>query len=494
MAKKYTLAIDQGTTSSRAILFDSDFRMSGIAQKQFQQYFPKDGWVEHDPEEIWTSTLDSCAEVLMKKSISPEDIEAIGITNQRETTILWDKETGRSIYNAVVWQDRRTASLCERLKSKGLESLINKKTGLILDPYFSATKIKWILDNVKGARSKAEKGNLLFGTVDSFLLWRLTGGASHKTDVTNASRTMLFNIHSQTWDPELLSLFDIPSSILPTVHDCVHNFGFSKKDLFSRSIPVLGIAGDQHAALVGQSCFEPGMMKSTFGTGCFMMLNTGSEAVRSGNKLLTTVAYRIDGQIKYALEGSIFVAGAAVQWLRDKVHLISSAETTEAMASRASPNNGLFLIPAFTGLGAPYWDPNARGALFGLTRNTSDDDIVRATLESVSFQCRDLMECMTRDGVLASKLRVDGGMVKNSWLLQNLADVLQLSVDKPNITETTALGAAYFAAMGANLVSSVDEIAEKWELKQQFSPSILPERADEMYLGWVNAVKRTLAH
>ena len=493
MAKKYILAIDQGTTSSRAILFDSDFRMAGTAQKEFQQYFSGDGWVEHDPEEIWDSTLNSCIEVLKKSSISPEDIEAIGITNQRETTLIWDKETGRSIYNAIVWQDRRTTSLCESLKSEGLESLINEKTGLVLDPYFSATKIKWILDNVEGARSKAEKGNLLFGTVDSFLLWRLTGGASHKTDITNASRTLLFNIHAQSWDPELLALFDIPSSILPTVHDCAHNFGFSKKEFFSRSIPVFGIAGDQHAALVGQSCFEPGMMKSTFGTGCFMMLNTGSEAVRSKNKLLTTVAYRIDGQIKYGLEGSIFVAGAAVQWLRDKVHLISSAEKTEAMASLASPDHGLFLIPAFTGLGAPYWDPNVRGALFGLTRDTSDYDIVRATLESVSFQCRDLMECMTRDGAPLTRLRVDGGMVKNSWLIQNLADVLQLKVDKPNNIETTALGAAYFAAIGANLVSGVDEVAEKWELDRQFSPSMHPELADEMYLGWVNAVKRTLA-
>lgn len=493
MAKKYILAIDQGTTSSRAILFDSDFRMSGVAQREFQQYFPKDGWVEHDPEEIWTSSLSSCIEVINKNSISLEDIEAIGITNQRETTIIWDKDTGRPIYNAVVWQDRRTTSLCESLKSEGLESLVNKKTGLVLDPYFSATKIKWILDNVEGARSKAEKGKLLFGTVDSFLLWRLTGGASHKTDVTNASRTMLFNIHSQSWDPELLSLFDVPPTILPTVHDCVHEFGFSKKEFFSRSIPVLSIAGDQHAALVGQSCFDPGMMKSTFGTGCFMMLNTGSEAVRSRNKLLTTIAYRIDGQIKYGLEGSIFVAGAAVQWLRDKVHLISSAEKTEAMASRASSNHGLFLIPAFTGLGAPYWDPNARGALFGLTRDTSDEDIVRATLESVSFQCRDLMECMTRDGAFLTRLRVDGGMVKNSWLVQNLADVLQINVDKPNVIETTALGVAYFAAIGANLVSGVDEIAKKWELDQQFSPSILPELSNEMYLGWVNAVKRTLA-
>ncbi|MDC2963834.1 glycerol kinase GlpK [Gammaproteobacteria bacterium] len=493
MAKKYTLAIDQGTTSSRAILFDSDFRMSGIAQKEFQQYFPKDGWVEHDPEEIWASTLNSCIEVLKRNLISAEDIEAIGITNQRETTIIWDKETGRPIYNAIVWQDRRTTPLCESLKSDGLESLVSKKTGLVLDPYFSATKIRWILDNVEGARVRAKKGKLLFGTVDSFLLWRLTGGASHKTDVTNASRTMLFNIHSQSWDPELLSLFDIPPSVLPTVHDCVHNFGFSKKEVFSRPIPVLGIAGDQHAALVGQSCFKPGMMKSTFGTGCFMMLNTGSEAVRSENKLLTTVAYRIDGQIKYGLEGSIFVAGAAVQWLRDKANLIPAAEQTEAMASRASPDHGLFFIPAFTGLGAPYWDPNARGALFGVTRDTSSDDIVRATLESVSFQCRDLMECMTRDGAFLTKLRVDGGMVNNNWLVQNLADVLQLNIDKPSVIETTALGAAYFAAIGANLVSGLDEIGERWELDRQFSPSILPERADEMYLGWVDAVKRILA-
>ena len=494
MAKKYILAIDQGTTSSRAILFDADFRMLGAAQEEFKQYFPKDGWVEHDPEEIWASTLGSCKEVLKKNSISAEHVEAIGITNQRETTIIWDKDTGRPIYNAIVWQDRRTASVCEDLKGEGLESLVNEKTGLVLDPYFSATKIKWILDNVEGARAKADSGNLLFGNVDSFLLWRLTGGKSHKTDITNASRTMLFNIYTQSWDSELLSLFKIPKSVLPTVHDCVHDFGVSKKEFFSRSIPVLGIAGDQHAALAGQSCFEPGMMKSTFGTGCFVMLNTGSKPVQSENKLLTTVAYRLDGQISYGLEGSIFVAGAAVQWLRDKVHLISSAEKTEIMAGRASPDHGLYLIPAFTGLGAPYWDPNARGALLGLTRDTSDDDIVRATLESVSLQCRDLMQCMIRDGAPLTRLRVDGGMVKNSWLVQNLADVLQLSVDRPNIIETTALGVAYFAAMGANLVSGTDQIGEKWELDQQFSPSIHPDIADELYLGWVKAVKRTLSN
>ena len=494
MAKKYILAIDQGTTSSRAILFDAEFKMLGAAQEEFKQYFPKDGWVEHDPEEIWASTLGSCKEVLKKNSISAEHIEAIGITNQRETTIIWDKDTGRPIYNAIVWQDRRTASLCEDLKGDGLESLVNEKTGLVLDPYFSATKIKWLLDNVEGARGKAESGNLLFGNVDSFLLWRLTGGKSHKTDITNASRTMLFNIYTQSWDSELLSLFKIPKSVLPTVHDCVHDFGVSKKDFFSRSIPVLGIAGDQHAALAGQSCFEPGMVKSTFGTGCFVMLNTGSKPVQSKNKLLTTVAYRLDGQISYGLEGSIFVAGAAVQWLRDKVHLISSAEKTETMARRASPDHGLYLIPAFTGLGAPYWDPNARGALLGLTRDTSDDDIVRATLESVSLQCRDLMQCMLRDGAPLTRLRVDGGMVKNSWLVQNLADVLQLSVDRPNIIETTALGVAYFAAMGANLVSGAEKIAENWKLDQQFSPSILPELADELYLGWVKAVKRTLTN
>ena len=338
--------------------------------------------------------------------------------------------------------------MCEDLKGEGLESLVNEKTGLVLDPYFSATKIKWILDNVEGARAKAESGNLLFGNVDSFLLWRLTGGKSHKTDITNASRTMLFNIYTQSWDSELLSLFKIPKSVLPTVHDCVHDFGVSKKDFFSRSIPVLGIAGDQHAALVGQSCFEPGMVKSTFGTGCFVMLNTGSKPVQSKNKLLTTVAYRLDGQISYGLEGSIFVAGAAVQWLRDQVHLISSAEKTEIMARRASPDHGLYLIPAFTGLGAPYWDPNARGALLGLTRDTSDDDIVRATLESVSLQCRDLMQCMIRDGAPLTRLRVDGGMVKNSWLVQNIADVLQLSVDRPNIIETTALGASILWCCG----------------------------------------------
>ena len=431
MSNKYVLAIDQGTTSSRAILFSADCKPVGMAQKEFTQYFPADGWVEHDPEEIWSSTKSVCTAVLEKNSVLSHEIEAIGITNQRETTIIWDKTTGRPVYNAIVWQDRRTAEICDNLRADGHEQWISERTGLVLDPYFSASKIQWILDNVEGARKKAELGHLLFGTIDSFLLWRLTGGGSHKTDATNASRTMLFNIHSQSWDSDLLSLLRIPESMLPSVEDCSSEFGYSERSIFGDSIPILGVAGDQHAALIGQCCFESGMIKSTFGTGCFVMLNTGDHPVRSKNKLLTTVAYRLNGQTTYGLEGSIFVAGAAIQWLRDKVKLISSAEESEQIARRVEGNSGLYLVPAFTGLGAPYWDPNARGALLGLTRDTTGDDIVRATLESVSYQCRDLLESMTLDGAPISRLLVDGGMVTNDWLAQNLADILQLSVDRP---------------------------------------------------------------
>ncbi|MBA59533.1 MAG: glycerol kinase [Gammaproteobacteria bacterium] len=493
MSNKYVLAIDQGTTSSRAILFSADCKPVGMAQKEFTQYFPADGWVEHDPEEIWSSTKSVCTAVLEKNSVLSHEIEAIGITNQRETTIIWDKTTGRPVYNAIVWQDRRTAEICDNLRADGHEQWISERTGLVLDPYFSASKIQWILDNVEGARKKAELGHLLFGTIDSFLLWRLTGGGSHKTDATNASRTMLFNIHSQSWDSDLLSLLRIPESMLPSVEDCSSEFGYSERSIFGDSIPILGVAGDQHAALIGQCCFESGMIKSTFGTGCFVMLNTGDHPVRSKNKLLTTVAYRLNGQTTYGLEGSIFVAGAAIQWLRDKVKLISSAEESEQIARRVEGNSGLYLVPAFTGLGAPYWDPNARGALLGLTRDTTGDDIVRATLESVSYQCRDLLESMTLDGAPISRLLVDGGMVTNDWLAQNLADILQLSVDRPKISETTALGAAYLASLGANLVSGLDEISNKWEIDEQFSPLIKSSEADDLYKGWQHSVKRTLS-
>ena len=486
----YLLAIDQGTTSSRAILFTPQGEPAGVAQQEFQQHFPADGWVEHNPEDIWNSTLDVCREVLKIQGIGAEDVIAIGITNQRETTLVWDRVTGEPVYNAIVWQDRRTADFCEELREAGLEPSVTAKTGLLLDPYFSSTKLKWILDHVDGARERALAGDLLFGTVDTYLLWRLTGGKSHKTDATNASRTMLFNIHTQAWDQELLERLDIPAAMLPEVEDCSADFGSTETGLFGASIPIYGIAGDQQAALIGQGCFGEGMIKSTYGTGCFVIMNTGSEAITSGNKLLTTVSYRLDGEVTYGLEGSIFIAGAAVQWLRDGLKLVANAADTEAIAAAQSTSHGVYLVPAFTGLGAPYWDPNARGAIFGLTRDSGIGDIVTATLQSVCFQTQDLLSAMGQDGALPTILRVDGGMVQNSWVAQHLADILQLPVDRPECIETTALGVAYLAGLKAGIFSDLDEIASRWQLEKRFAPEMATETAHDLYEGWQAAVAR----
>jgi|TARA_B100002003_G_scaffold231280_1_gene242150 glycerol kinase len=486
----YILAIDQGTTSSRAILFNDSSEILGVAQEEFNQYFPQDGWVEHDPEEIWSSTIKVVNEVIASSGIQAREIAAIGITNQRETTVIWDRKTGRPIYRAIVWQDRRTADYCDELKSEGLESMVTGKTGLLLDPYFSGTKVKWLLDNVDGAREQAESGELLFGTIDSFLLWRLTRGKSHKTDATNASRTLLFNIHDQRWDEDILQKLDIPKSLLPEVEDCSADFGFTDESLFGAAIPITGIAGDQQAALVGQCCFSEGMIKSTYGTGCFVIMNTGATAVVSEHKLLTTVGYRIDGKVTYGLEGSIFIAGAAVQWLRDGLGLISDAAETENIATENPDAHGVYLVPAFTGLGAPYWDANARGAILGLTRDSGVKDIVTATLQSVCFQTRDLLTAMAGDGIKPDLIRVDGGMVANDWLTQCLADISQIAVDRPRVTETTALGVAYLAGLRVGLFESLDELSEQWQRERHFEPQMKTEVSSMLYSGWLDAVKR----
>lgn len=484
----HILSIDQGTTSSRAIIFDHRGQPVTSAQQEFQQLYPNNGWVEHRAEDIWQSSLDSCKKALKEAGLSAEDITGIGITNQRETTLLWDRNTGEAIANAIVWQDRRTSDYCEQLRQQGHEQTIQEKTGLLLDPYFSATKIRWLLDSIPGARARAEAGELAFGTVDSYLLWRLTEGRSHFTDATNASRTLLFNIHQQCWDEELLTLFNIPKALLPEVKDCAAEFGETK--LFGQAIPILGIAGDQQAALIGQACFEPGMAKSTYGTGCFFMLNTGTQALKSNNRLLTTVAYRINGVTHYALEGSIFIAGAAIQWLRDGLHLIDHAEESEQLARETDSEHGVFLVPAFTGLGAPYWDPEARGALFGLTRDTGIKELVTAGLESVCYQTKDLQKAMEADGQRPVNLRVDGGMTKNDWVMQKLADILGATIDRPSCVETTALGAAYLVALKAGLFESTDDIAQLWQLQQRFEPKLSKQTRDRRYQGWVDAVSR----
>lgn len=489
--KRYLLAIDQGTTSTRAIVFDTRGVRISVAQQEFPQIFPADGWVEHDPEAIWASTLAVCRDAIGKAAITAVDIVGIGITNQRETTVVWERATGKPVYNAVVWQDRRTADACEQLRAAGHEAMVQTKTGLLLDPYFSATKLAWILDTVPGARARAEQGELAFGTVDTFLLWRLTGGKSHLTDATNASRTLLFNIHTQQWDDELLSMLRVPKAVLPEVRDCTSDFGVTQKELLGGEVAVLGMAGDQQAALVGQGCFEPGMVKSTYGTGCFMVMNTGSKVVQSQNRLLSTVGYRINGKTTYALEGSIFVAGAAVQWLRDGLRLVKSASETEALARDTGDAGGVYLVPAFTGLGAPYWDPRARGAIFGLTRDTGIGQIVTAGLQSVCYQTVDLMQAMARDGAQKPRtLRVDGGMVVNNWLVQFLADILAVEVDRPVVTETTALGAAYLAGLQAGIFRSPEEIAGLWQCDRQFLPQMDEERRTTLYRGWLDAVSR----
>ena len=490
---RYLLAIDQGTTSSRAIVFDLDGHIIASSQQEFPQIFPQDGWVEHDPEAIWSTTEETCRDAIKKASLQASDILSIGITNQRETTVVWDKETGTPIYNAIVWQDRRTADLCQKLKQEqGLVEKLTAKTGLLLDPYFSASKIAWILDNVEGARARAEKGELIFGTIDSFLLWRLTGGKQHATDATNASRTLLFNIHTNEWDQELLSLFNVPLNMLPEVRDCAADYGRTKAELFGAEIAIGGIAGDQQAALIGQACFQPGMAKSTYGTGCFMIMNTGDQALKSKSRLLTTIGYRINGKTSYALEGSIFMAGATIQWIRDGLQLISNAKETQSLAEETGADNSVYMVPAFTGLGAPYWDPEARGAIFGLSRDTGIKEIVTAGLQSVCYQTRDLLQAMAQDGVRPSSLRVDGGMVVNDWLVQFLADTLGIEIERPQVTETTALGVAYLAGIQAGAFESLEQVANLWHNEAKFEPKMEEEARERLYAGWLEAVSKVL--
>jgi len=492
----HILAIDQGTTSSRAIIFDGNMKIAAVAQKEFAQHFPASGWVEHDPEDIWTTVVDTCRAALAKAGLAASDIVGIGITNQRETTLLWDRATGVPLHNAIVWQDRRTADRCASLREAGHEAMVQEKTGLLLDPYFSGTKLAWLLDNVDGARERAERGELAFGTVDTFLIWRLTGGAAHVTDATNAARTLLYNIRKGQWDEEICGLLDIPISLLPEVKDCAAEFGMTDPDLFGTALPILGVAGDQQAATIGQACFAPGMMKSTYGTGCFALLNTGDTLVRSQNRLLGTIAYQIDGRPTYALEGSIFIAGAVVQWLRDGLKIIGSAPETQAMAEAADPAQQLYLVPAFTGLGAPYWDADCRGAVFGLTRNSGPAEFARAALESVGFQTRDLWEAMRADWQGAGRenvLRVDGGMSGSGWTMQFLADILGAPVHRPELLETTALGAAWLAGMKAGIYPDRDGFAAAWALEREFVPVMDAGLREARYAGWKDAVARTLS-
>ena len=493
----FILAIDQGTTSSRAIVFREDISIAATAQQEFPQHFPASGWVEHEPEDIWTSTLQTCRDALAKANITARDVAAVGITNQRETTVVWDRATGKAVHRAIVWQDRRTAEVCARLKADGHEPLITRKTGLIIDPYFSGTKVAWILDHVPGARARAERGELMFGTVDCYLLWRLTGGRVHATDATNASRTLLYNIHDNAWDDELLKLIRVPRSMLPEVKDSSAHFGDSEPALFGGALAIRGIAGDQQAATIGQACFRPGMMKSTYGTGCFALLNTGTKPVASNNKLLTTIAYRLDGVTTYALEGSIFVAGSAVQWLRDGLGLIKHASETGPLADQSDPAQAVYLVPAFVGMGAPYWNPRVRGALFGLTRNTGPAELAHAALESVCYQTHDLWAAMRADWPEADAaktvLRVDGGMTASDWTLQRLADLLDAPVDRPVIQETTALGAAYLAGLSAGLYPEPAKFADNWRLEHRFKPNMSAATRARKLAGWARAVKGVLA-
>ena len=498
MAKKstYVLSIDQGTTSSRGVIFDKNYEIVSIGQNEFTQFFPDSGWVEHDPEEIWMSTLESCHSAIKESKIDPSQIRAVGITNQRETTVVWDKDTGKPIYNAIVWQDRRTSDQCQNLKDLGHESLVNQKTGLLLDPYFCATKIAWILDNVSGARHKANEGQLLFGTIDCFLMWRLSNQQIHSTDATNACRTMLYNIHDGCWDEDLLKLFNIPSSMLPKVCDNAADFGKVDESIFGSEIPITASIGDQPSALVGQACFQPGMVKSTYGTGCFVLINTGYEPVKSNNKLLTTLAFQVNGKTCYALEGSIFVAGAAVQWLRDGLKFIESAQESESLAMQADDSQDVYLVPAFVGLGAPYWDPDCRGALFGMTRNTGPAEITKATLESVCYQTSDLLSAIEKDlgeGKL-SAIRVDGGMAASNWTMQMLSDLVELPVDRPKNLETTALGAAYLAGMQIGFYPSMSDFSDSWQSDSQFNSKMTSDSRERKLAGWKDAVKRTLSN
>jgi len=492
---KHVLAIDQGTTSSRAMVFRDDLSIVSVAQQEFQQHFPASGWVEHAPEDLWRTVLETGREALAKAGLRGADIAAIGITNQRETTLLWDRATGEAIHPAIVWQDRRTADICAALRDAGHEPLFTARTGLLLDPYFSGTKIAWLLDHVAGARARAEKGELAFGTVDSWLLWRLTKGAVHRTDATNAARSLLFDIAKGAWDTELCGLLGVPPAILPEVMDCAADFGIADAEWFGAAIPILGIAGDQQAATIGQACFRPGMIKSTYGTGCFALMNIGDSPRLSGQRLLTTIAYQFAGKRTYAFEGAIFVAGAAVQWLRDGLGIVKQADETAALATRADPEQAVYLVPAFVGLGAPYWDSAARGALFGLTRATGPAELARAALESVGYQTADLISAMRADGDIAGDLtlRVDGGMTASDWTMQFLADILPARVDRPQVAETTALGAAYLAGWRAGLYPDPERFAASWALEHSFTPAMADDERRRKLAGWHDAVARTLS-
>ncbi|MDA0704353.1 MAG: glycerol kinase GlpK [Proteobacteria bacterium] len=489
----HILAIDQGTTSTRAILFDAEGQPAAKAQRELRQIYPRDGWVEHDPEDIWADVLTVVRDCLAKAGVMAGAVSAIGIANQRETTLLWERSTGRPLHNAIVWQDRRTSDFCDALREQGHEPLVRARTGLLLDPYFSATKLRWLLDHVPGARVRAAAGELCFGTVDSFLLFRLTGGAVHATDATNAGRTMLFDLAEKRWDPELLDLFDLPAAMLPVVMDNCADFGAADPALFGAAIPIAGMAGDQHAALIGQACFEPGMVKSTYGTGCFALVNTGSDRVSSDYRLLTTMAYRLDGRATYALEGSVFSAGSAIQWLRDELGLIAEAADSAALAASVPDNGGVYLVPAFTGLGAPYWNSQARGAILGLTRNAGAAHLVRAGLEAQGYQTRDLLAAMAADmGAAPRELRVDGGLAENDWVCAFLADINGLPVERPAVTETTAQGAAFLAGLGVGVYTGLGAVSKAWRCERRFEPAMAPAERERLYGGWRKAVGRVL--
>ncbi|WP_280768745.1 glycerol kinase GlpK [Salipaludibacillus daqingensis] len=494
MEKKYVLALDQGTTSSRAILFNKEGKIVDTAQKEFRQIFPNPGWVEHNANEIWSSVLGVIAEVLSNQNVSPKEIASIGITNQRETTVIWEKETGKPIYNALVWQSRQTDPICEELRGKGYSQLFTDKTGLLIDAYFSGTKVKWLLDNVEGAREKADQGKLLFGTIDTWLIWKLSGGKAHVTDYTNASRTLMYNIHELKWDDELLDILGVPKSMLPEVRPSSEVYANTiDYHFFGEEVPIAGAAGDQQAALFGQACFEEGMAKNTYGTGCFMLMNTGEKPVKSSHGLLTTIAWGIDGKVEYALEGSIFVAGSAIQWLRDGLRMIKSAPETEGYASKVASTDGVYMVPAFVGLGTPYWDSEVRGAIFGLTRGTEKEHFIRATLESLTYQTRDVLEAMVADsGIDVKALRVDGGAVANNFLMQFQSDILNVPVDRPEIQETTALGAAYLAGLAVGFWGNKQEIAQQWHIDRTFKPEMEDANREDLYDGWKTAVEATM--
>lgn len=493
--EKYILAIDQGTTSSRAIIFNKDGEIVSSAQKEFTQYFPKSGWVEHDANEIWVSVVSVYVEAMAKASLKADQIAAIGITNQRETAVVWDKDTGMPIYHAICWQSRQTTDICDKLRADGYEQMIKDKTGLLIDPYFSGTKIKWILDHVEGAKEKAREGRLLFGTIDSWLVYKLSGGTAYVTDYSNASRTMLYNIYDLKWDEELLKLLDIPESMLPEVKPSSNVYAHTAKyHFYNEEIPISGIAGDQQAALFGQMCFKEGMAKNTYGTGCFLLMNTGTKPIRSKYGLVTTIAWGIDGRVEYALEGSVFVAGSAIQWLRDGMRMIGTAPESEEIAAKVEDSEGVYVVPAFVGLGAPYWDDKVRGAVFGITRGTSKEHFVRATLESLAYQSRDIIEAMEKDsGIDLTALKVDGGAVKNNLLMQFQSDILNVPVERPVVNETTALGAAYLAGLAVGFYESKDELTDNYKIDRLFTPSIEDEKRKEMYEGWKNAVKAARA-